>query len=171
MASVSIAIALALQAACDGDASPDVLEPTAVAQTPVESTPAASPSPAPTVTAAGTQIAIGVEIADSPEERTTGLMGRSELAPDSGMLFVIEPPGRGFWMRNTTLPLTVAFIGACGEIVDFADLEPLSEEIKNTDRPYSFALEMEQGWFEENGIAAGDVLELPPGLLPAGCDP
>lgn len=109
----------------------------------------------------GVSIQLQAEVADEPAERTQGLMGRTELAPDSGMFFVLDPPGRGFWMRGTPLPLTVAFVGVCGEIVDFADLEPLSEEIKNTDQPYSFALEMARGWFSDQGIAAGDVLELP----------
>jgi uncharacterized membrane protein (UPF0127 family) len=63
----------------------------------------------------------------------------------------------------------VAFIAGCGEIVDFADLEPLSEEIKNTDRPYAFALEMARGWFDANGIVVGDTLRLPQRLQPKIC--
>ena len=112
-------------------------------------------------TANGTTARLQAEIAEPPEQRAQGLMGRTELAPDSGMLFIIDPPGRGFWMRGTPLSLTVAFIADCGEIVDFADLEPLSEEVRNTDRHYVFALEMERGWFVANGVAAGDVIQLP----------
>jgi uncharacterized membrane protein (UPF0127 family) len=121
------------------------------------------------LTAAGSAVDLRAEIAETPEERAQGLMGRTELAPDSGMLFVIEPPGRGFWMRGTTLALTVAFIGECGDIIDFADLEPLSEEIKNTHRPYAFALEMQRGWYTANGITAGDTLQLPRRLRPELC--
>lgn len=121
------------------------------------------------VTADGVGGRLQVEIADTPEERAQGLMGRTELPPDTGMLFVIEPPGRGFWMRNTPLPLTVAFIGRCGVIVDFADLEPFSEEVKNTGREYHFALEVERGWFERNGISRGDLVSLPRDLRASGC--
>ena len=121
------------------------------------------------VTASGGSVDLQAEIAETREQRAQGLMGRRELAPDSGMLFVIEPPGRGFWMKGTELPLTVAFISACGELVDFADLEPLSEEIKNTDRPYAFALEMQRGWFSDHGIAPGDVIQLPERLLASEC--
>jgi len=113
------------------------------------------------VAANGTTARLQVEIADSAEERQTGLMGRTELAPDTGMLFVIEPPGRGFWMKDTRLPLTVAFIAECGRILAFADLQPLSEEIKNTSLDYRFGLEVDRGWFERNGIAAGDIVSLP----------
>lgn len=120
-------------------------------------------------TAVGEDVELWAEVAETPQERAQGLMGRSRLAPDSGMLFVIEPPGRGFWMRGTTLALTVAFVGQCGEILDFADLEPRSEEIKNTDRPYAFALEMERGWFAAKGVAVGDTLQLPPGFRPETC--
>jgi uncharacterized membrane protein (UPF0127 family) len=109
------------------------------------------------------------EMAVTPEQRAQGLMGRTELDADSGMLLVIEPPGRGFWMKDTLIALTIAFIDTCGEIVDLIDMEPLSEEVKNASRPYGFALEMEQDWFSENGIVVGDVVELPPGLLPAEC--
>jgi uncharacterized protein len=121
------------------------------------------------VTANASTARLQVEIAETAEERAQGLMGRTELPPDTGMLFVIEPPGRGFWMKGTRIPLTVAFIAGCGEIVDFADLEPLSEEIKNTDQPYDFALEVDQGWFDRNGIAIGDTVLLPPDVRPDGC--
>jgi uncharacterized membrane protein (UPF0127 family) len=121
------------------------------------------------VAADGSEARLEVEVAETPAQRARGLMGRSELASGAGMLFVIEPPGRGFWMKDTSLELTVAFIAECGEIVDFADLEPLSEEVHNTDRPYAFALELNRGWFERNGIAVGDRVVLPRRLLPAGC--
>jgi uncharacterized protein len=121
------------------------------------------------VAANGTAARLEVEIADTPEERAKGLMGRTEVPLDTGMLFVIDPPGRGFWMKDTGLQLTVAFIAECGEIVDFADLDPFSEEIKNTDKPYSFALEVDRGWFARNGIAVGDIVSLPPKMRPAAC--
>lgn len=121
------------------------------------------------IAANGTTARLDVEIAGTAEERAQGLMGRDELPLDTGMLFVIDPPGRGFWMKGTRLELTVAFIADCGEIVDFADLEPLSEEIKNTRQAYSFALETDRGWFARNGITTGDIVSLPQSLRPAEC--
>jgi len=121
------------------------------------------------VAANGTTARLQVEIADTPQERARGMMGRTDVPLDTGMLFVIDPPGRGFWMKDTPVELTVAFIAECGEILDFADLEPFSEQIKNTDKPYRFALEVDRGWFERNGITAGDFVSLPQDLRPPGC--
>ena len=121
------------------------------------------------VAANGTTARLQVEIAETAEQRQTGLMGRTELAPDTGMLFVIEPPGRGFWMKDTRISLTVAFIAECGRILAYADLEPLSEEIKNTSLDYRFGLEVARGWFDRNGIAVGDIVSLPRDIRPAAC--
>jgi uncharacterized membrane protein (UPF0127 family) len=131
------------------------------------STPAVDREPLTITTSSRVSVDLFAELAVTPEERAQGLMGRTALEPDSGMLFVIQPPGRGFWMKDTPIALTIAFIAACGEIVDLIDMEPLSEEVKNASEPYAFALEMELGWFSENGIAVGDIVELPPELLPA----
>jgi uncharacterized membrane protein (UPF0127 family) len=117
----------------------------------------------------GTTAHLEVEIADTAEERQTGLMGRTDLPLDTGMLFVFEEQPRGFWMKDTRLELTVAFIDDCGEILAFADLEPLSEEIKNISQPYRYGLEVDRGWFERNGIAVGDILRLPKDIRPEGC--
>jgi uncharacterized protein len=159
----ALLLVVTLIAACDSDSEPEFIMVTVVGDQ------LRILQPLTITTAAGKDVELRAELAETPEERAQGLMGRTQLAPDSGMLFVIEPPGRGFWMRGTTLALTVAFVGECGEIVDFADLEPLSEEIKNTDRPYAFALEMERGWFTANGVVAGDTLQLPARLRPQTC--
>jgi uncharacterized membrane protein (UPF0127 family) len=121
------------------------------------------------VAANGTTARLEVEIADTPEERETGLMDRTELPPDTGMLFVFEETPRGFWMKDTRLALTAAFIAECGEILAFADMEPLSLEVHNISQPYSFGLEVELGWFARNGIAAGDIVSLPREILPPNC--
>jgi hypothetical protein len=121
------------------------------------------------IAANGTTAHLEVEIADTAAERETGLMGRTELAPDTGMFFVFEPPARGFWMKDTRIALTAAFIDRCGEIVGFADLDPLSEEIKNVSQPYSYGLEVDRGWFARNGIAVGDIVRLPDNINPQGC--
>ena len=121
------------------------------------------------VTANGSTARLEVEIADTAEERQQGLMDRTDLPLDTGMLFVFEPPPRGFWMKDTRLELSVAFIAECGEILAFADLEPLSEEIKNISQPYAYGLEVDQGWFERNGISVGDIVSLPRDVRPDHC--
>ena len=110
-----------------------------------------------------------VEIADTAEERQVGLSGRSSLDRDAGMLFVTEGH-LGFWMKDTLIPLSVAFLSECGEVLAIANMEPQSLEIHNTARPYSFGLEVNGGWFAANGIEVGDDVELPDGIRPAGCD-
>jgi uncharacterized membrane protein (UPF0127 family) len=107
---------------------------------------------------------IQAEVADEPDERTTGLMGRTELAEGTGMLFVFrEPQALGFWMRDTPLPLSIAYINAAGIIREIHDLEPLTETpTRSTFRDLSYALEVPQGWFERNKILPGDrILGLP----------
>ncbi len=109
--------------------------------------------------------AVTAEVADEPDERRSGLMFRDSLAADSGMLFVMPRPERAaFWMKNTTLPLSVAYISPGGVIVEIHDLEPLDEKPVPSAFPnIAYALEMKQGWFAENGILAGDHIKgLPP---------
>jgi hypothetical protein len=72
-------------------------------------------------------------------------------------------------MKDTRVSLTAAFIARCGEILAFADLDPLSEEIKNIGEPYSYGLEVDRGWFARNGIAAGDIVRLPRDIRPGDC--
>ncbi len=102
---------------------------------------------------------ITVEIADTPASRTQGLMGRPTLPNNHGMLFVFDrPEPQCFWMKNTPLPLTIAFIADDGRIVNFADMQPFSEQPHCSASPVRFALEMEQGWFKRRGLLAGDIL-------------
>lgn len=109
--------------------------------------------------------AVTAEVADEPHERRMGLMFRDTLAADNGMLFVMPKPERAaFWMKNTTLPLSVAYISPAGVIVEIHDLEPLDEKPVPSAFPnIAYALEMKQGWFAENEILAGDrITGLPP---------
>lgn len=100
---------------------------------------------------------VTAEVARTPAERARGLMGRQSLPVNHGMLFIFEEPERQcFWMRNTPLPLTIAFIADDGAIVNFADMEPLSEEPHCSAKPVRFALEMERGWFKKRGVLIGD---------------
>ncbi|MBM4417194.1 MAG: DUF192 domain-containing protein [Chloroflexi bacterium] len=102
---------------------------------------------------------VRIEIADTDAARARGLMERRSLAGDAGMLFIF--PGDtdgGFWMRNTLIPLSIAFIDAGGKIVALADMQPLSEEIHRPDRRYRYALEVNQGYFAREGIHVGDAV-------------
>src|SRR5690606_36924379 len=95
------------------------------------------------VTLEGEVVRLDVEIAETPEERRTGLSGRESVPEGTGMLFVLSSRS-GFWMRDTLVPLSVAFLAPCGEIVDIQDMEPQTDEIHNTDKDYSFGLEVPQ---------------------------
>ena len=102
---------------------------------------------------------IQVEVAKTDEERAKGLMGRGSLAKDEGMLFVFEAEGyHGFWMKNTLLPLSIAFIDKEGKIVWITDMTPLTLSAHDPPKPILYALEMNKGWFAANGIKAGDVM-------------
>lgn len=110
---------------------------------------------------------IRAELADSDATRSLGLMQRTSLAPNGGMLFLFGAPGRYcMWMKNTLLPLSVAFIDETGAIVNIEDMRPRTEESHCAERAVPYALEMRQGWFRERGIRAGFRLrgldKLPP---------
>lgn len=122
------------------------------------------------VAANGTTARLDVEIADTDELRSQGLSGREEVPAGTGMLFVLPRRVPGFWMKDTTVPLSIAFMEDCGQIIDIQDMEPLSLEIHRPgSQPFGFALETPQGWFETNGIAAGDIVSLPRDLRPEHC--
>lgn len=97
-----------------------------------------------------------VELAATPRERGQGLMGRTRLSADAGMLFVFERADRHcFWMRNTPLPLSIAFVEAGGRIVELADMQPNSEALHCPATEVRYALELMQGGFRQRGIVAG----------------
>jgi len=102
---------------------------------------------------------IRAEVAADSATRTRGLMMRERLGTNEGMLFVF--PDRQvycFWMRNTLIPLSIAFIDDDGTIAGLADMQPHSEDSHCPPRPVRYALEMEQGWFAKRGIAPGAKL-------------
>lgn len=112
-------------------------------------------------TADATEIALDVEIADEPSEQARGLMFRESLDSDAGMLFVFpDERRRTFWMRDTSIPLSIAYIGADGTIIDIQDLQPLDETPVPSSGPAKYALEVNQGFFDERGIAVGDTVSL-----------
>jgi uncharacterized protein len=106
---------------------------------------------------------IDAQVAAGYEQRMTGLMFRKEMPQHEGMLFVFDEPSvQCFWMRNTLLPLTAAFIADDGTIVNLADMKPQTEDSHCSAKPVRFVLEMNQGWFAKKGIKAGTRLAGPP---------
>jgi uncharacterized protein len=128
-----------------------------------------SPQPRlPTVDLRAGMHTIKAELAVTPEQQMTGMMFRKEMNGNEGMLFVNEAKSaRCFWMKNTFVPLTIAFIGDDGTIVNLADMQPLDERSHCAKAPVRFALEMRQGWFDKRGIKAGFKLSGPPFQPPA----
>jgi len=111
-----------------------------------------------TIRAGGVEVR--VEIADEPSEHSRGLMFRESLAENAGMLF-IYPSERtlAFWMKNTLLPLDIAYADREGRIVDIQQMEPQTLDTHPSAAPAQYALEMNQGWFEANGVRVGDRIE------------
>jgi uncharacterized membrane protein (UPF0127 family) len=100
---------------------------------------------------------ITVEIAADNASRRHGLMERQSMPPDHGMLFIFpHEKTLSFWMKNTPLPLSIAYADSEGRIVRIADLEPLSLDAVPSVRPALYALEMNRGWFQKNGVIEGD---------------
>jgi uncharacterized protein len=104
--------------------------------------------------------ALRVELARSEEEKRTGLMYRKQLGENNGMVFVYEREGRwAMWMKNTYIPLSVAFMDRSGKILNIEDMEPLTLESHESAGPAVYALEMNRGWFARNGIKPGDRVQ------------
>lgn len=103
---------------------------------------------------------IEAEVAGTMGARSQGLMQRKSMAQGAGMLFLFDESGTHcMWMKNTLIPLSVAFIGERGEIVNIADMQPLDETTHCALRPVRFVLEMNQGWFKKRGIAPGAAVQ------------
>jgi hypothetical protein len=99
---------------------------------------------------------IDTQVAASPEQRSIGLMFRKEMPQSEGMLFVFEQASQQcFWMKNTALPLTAAFVADDGTIVNLADMKPQATDSHCSAQPVRYVLEMNQGWFGKKGIKAG----------------
>ena len=133
--------------------------------------PAAAPAQQPqlplTRLTAGMQV-VQAEVADSFGSRMQGLMQRTSLEPNHGMLFLFDADDRQcMWMKNTLIPLSVAFIDARGAIINIADMQPHSEESHCSAGAARYALEMTQGWFRDKGVKPGIRVRGIPGV-PAG---
>jgi uncharacterized membrane protein (UPF0127 family) len=102
---------------------------------------------------------IRAEVAADFASRGRGLMFRKSLASNGGMLFIFDAPAvHCMWMKNTDIPLSVAFLDDSGEIINIADMQPHSEQSHCAARPALYALEMTQGWFAQRGIKPGTRL-------------
>jgi uncharacterized protein len=108
----------------------------------------------------GSTITVPVKVADEPERRQRGLMHVPELPDGTGMLFVFEEDSAGgFWMKNTLVPLDIAYIDADGEVVDILAMDPCEADpcpSYTPGSPYRAALEVPQGWFAAEGVRVGD---------------
>jgi len=101
-----------------------------------------------------------VEVADTPEKRRQGLMNRNKLAAEEGMLFVFDEEQKlSFWMKNTTIPLSIAYINKSGVIKEIHNMTPLSEKPVYSQYSVLYALEVNQGFFQKSGIKAGDRVQ------------
>jgi hypothetical protein len=102
---------------------------------------------------------IDAQVAQTPEQREIGLMFRKEMPQLEGMIFVFEQPAtQCFWMKNTLLPLTAAFVADDGRIVNLADMQPMTENSHCSEELVRFVLEMNQGWFARKNIKKGAKL-------------
>jgi hypothetical protein len=117
--------------------------------------------PAPQLQLPRTKLSAGmhmldVQLAQTPEQRQIGLMWRKEMPQHEGMLFVFEQAAsQCFWMRNTLIPLSAAFVADDGSIVNIADMKPQSDDSHCSEKPVRFVLEMNAGWFAKRQIKAG----------------
>ena len=118
-----------------------------------------------TVSSGDAQATVTVEIAATEKQRQQGLMLRQSMAEDAGMIFLFPAETTvGFWMRNTYLPLDIAYIDASGKVLEVRRGQPLDEASLTPKGPYRYTLEMNQGWFERHGFGPGSSVTLPANL-------
>ena len=103
-----------------------------------------------------------IETVDTPQKRAMGLMFRDSLCENCGMLFIFDEPAvQNFWMKNTKIPLSIAFINSKMQIVKICDMEPFDEASRHSSEvPVLYALEVNKNWFSKNRIKTGDSVEL-----------
>jgi len=109
-------------------------------------------------------VTLNVDIADDEAKREYGLMNRTSLPPDSGMLFVFEPPANakqiGFWMKDTLIPLSIAFVEPNLQIESLDEMKAQDETIHYAPRDYEYAIEANAGYFSSHGVAPGDKVTI-----------
>ena len=125
--------------------------------------PQGQPQKLPTVQLSAGMHLIRAEVAQTPQEQATGLMWRTEMGANDGMLFIFPKAGvQCFWMKNTLLPLSIAFLNEQGEIVNIDEMKPRSEASHCSAQPVRHVLEMNSGWFQKRGLKSGSKLKGPP---------
>jgi uncharacterized membrane protein (UPF0127 family) len=106
-----------------------------------------------------------LEVADTPATVQYGLMRRDSMPADHGMIFVFaDEAERGFWMKNTRIPLDIVYVAADGKIVSIKQMKPYDERTTPSDGPAQYAIELNKGAAESVGLKPGMALQLPPGL-------
>jgi len=122
----------------------------------------ACPIELPTTTISIKGHTLAVELATTPTSRVCGLSHRDQLPKNHGMLFVFpDRRPRNFWMKDTSIPLSIAFLDNSGQILSIQDMVPLQTDKQyNSSQPARYALEVNQGWFSRRGIEVGDVVEM-----------
>jgi uncharacterized membrane protein (UPF0127 family) len=112
----------------------------------------------------GTDALLYVEVADTASEQRRGLMGRESLPAGEGVAFVYEEPVEStFWMKDTVIPLSIAFVDEAARVIDVRDMQPCRADpcpSYGADEPFALAIEANLGWFDEHGVEAGDRAEL-----------
>lgn len=107
-----------------------------------------------------------VELATTGAQQQQGLMFRMAMPDDAGMLFLFKTDGRGgFWMRNTYLPLSIAYLDASGRVLEIRDGKPLDDTVLTPKQAYRNVLEVNQGWFERHELGVGSVVHVPADVL------
>ncbi len=126
---------------------------------------AASPTPVfghgtVTIQTKGGAVNLNVDVAVTPAQQEYGLMNRASMPADSGMLFVFQPPANakqiGFWMKDTLIPLSIAFVKPDVTIEDLQEMQALSEQVHYAPGDYAYAIEANKGFFTSHGVAVGD---------------
>jgi uncharacterized membrane protein (UPF0127 family) len=107
------------------------------------------------------KVPLTAEIADTPQASENGLMFRDSLPEDRGMLFIFEQPKKAsFWMRNTKIPISIAFIDSTGRILEIKSMNPLDESVvPSVSDQVAYALEVNQGWFDRHGVSSGAKID------------
>jgi uncharacterized protein len=118
------------------------------------------PQKLPTIQLSAGMHLIKAEVAQTPQEQATGLMWRTEMGANDGMLFIFPKAGvQCFWMKNTLIPLSIAFLDDQGEIVNIDDMKPRSEASHCSAKPVRHVLEMNAGWFQKRGLKSGSKIK------------
>jgi uncharacterized protein len=164
---LAVLVVLLLVAACGGgDNEPQARGTTSAGAQATSTTTAETEGPRVVIETGAGEVEVAVEVADDEEERQIGLMNRESLPADAGMIFLFEEDSSGgFWMKDTLIPLSIAFADADGTIVRILDMEPCGADPCQIYDPgvfYRSALEVNQGAFDRLGVEEGDRLRLEP---------